>query len=230
MIALNSVPVVLVNLITYRAYTTLKVPYDECSLAMLPCSKEVVGKQMKPLDLYIALHMLQIMNVAYYSHWISSRDMRKLKTVDDVMKQVEKICLLRGKQLTTKRKLILTSLLYAEKPLSAYELVDYCNHNFSQNIQAMSVYRILDFLEAEHFVHKLNTSSKYVVCSQIACDQEHGVPQFLICSQCGKVSEIAVEANVISSVCAKAIQEGFTVLSPQFEISCVCDECANRPL
>lgn len=74
--------------------------------------------------------------------------MRKLKTVDDVMKQVEKICLLRGKQLTTKRKLILTSLPYAEKPLSAYELVDYCNHNFSQNIQAMSVYRILDFLEA----------------------------------------------------------------------------------
>ncbi|SBS34269.1 Zinc uptake regulation protein [Vibrio toranzoniae] len=143
------------------------------------------------------------------------------------MAQAEKICLTRGKQLTTKRKLILTALLDAKKPLSAYELVDYCNDNFAQNIQAMSVYRILDFLEAEHFVHKLNTSSKYVVCSQIECDYDHGVPQFLICSQCGKVSEIAVEANVVSSVCANARQEGFTVLSPQFEISCVCDDCAK---
>ena len=152
--------------------------------------------------------------------------MGKLKTVDNAINQAEKICLIRGKQLTTKRKLILTALLHAKKPLSAYELVGYCNRYFAQSIRAMSVYRILDFLETEHFVHKLNISNKYVVCSEIESKHEHGVPQFLICFQCGKVSETQVEPKIISSMHTNARQEGFTVLSPQFEIFCVCDDCA----
>ncbi|KJY84619.1 Fur family transcriptional regulator [Vibrio galatheae] len=151
-----------------------------------------------------------------------------MRDINSVMEQAEQICLARGKQLTSKRKLILSALLHADQPLSAYELIDYCKRYFAQNIQAMSVYRILDFLEAEHLAHKLNISNKYVICSQIECGHEHGVPQFLICFQCGKVSEIAAEPKVISSVCANARQEGFTVRSPQFEISCVCDDCAKN--
>ncbi|WP_264905152.1 transcriptional repressor [Vibrio sp. STUT-A11] len=154
--------------------------------------------------------------------------MRNINSVDGIMEQAEKICLARGKQLTTKRKLVLGALLHSNKPLSAYELADYCNYHFAQNMQAMSVYRILDFLEAEHFAHKLNIFNKYIACSHIKCNHEHGIPQFLICSQCGKVSEVTVEPKVISSVCANARKEGFTVLSPQFEISCICDDCAKK--
>lgn len=151
-----------------------------------------------------------------------------MKDSHHVMEQAEKICLTRGKQLTAKRKLVLSALLHANKPLSAYELVDYCHQHFAQNIQAMSVYRILDFLEAEHFAHKLNVSSKYIACSHILYGQEHGVAQFLICSCCDKVNEVTMEDNVISRMRHHAKQEGFTVITPQVELNCLCDDCSKN--
>ncbi|MCF6452811.1 transcriptional repressor [Vibrio sp. MMG022] len=147
--------------------------------------------------------------------------------IDAVIKHVEKICKARGKQLTSKRKLVLKALVHSNKALSAYELMDYCKTHFDQNIQAMSVYRILDFLESEHLAHKLKVSNKYIVCSHILCDHEHGIPQFLICSKCDKISEQTIDPAMITGIQSNARQEGFTVISPQLEISCVCDDCVK---
>lgn len=150
-----------------------------------------------------------------------------MNDIHDIVEHVEKSCKARGKQLTSKRKLILRALIHANKALSAYELVNYCKEHFSQNIQAMSVYRILDFLESEHYAHKLKVSNKYIVCSHILSDHEHGVPQFLICSKCNKISEQIIDPKMITGLQSHARQEGFTVISPQLEINCVCDECSK---
>lgn len=150
-----------------------------------------------------------------------------MREIESVIAHAEKRCKVRGKQLTAKRKLVLRALVHSNKELSAYELIDYCKVHFSQNIQAMSVYRILEFLEAEMFAHKLNTSNKYIVCSHILCECEHGTPQFLICSQCGKISELTVEPSVITGLQSHATLEGFTVTTPQLEIKGVCDDCAR---
>ncbi len=150
-----------------------------------------------------------------------------MSDVDAIIKHVEMSFKAQGKQLTSKRKLVLRALVHADKALSAYELVDYCKAHFEQNIQAMSVYRILDFLEAEHLVHKLKVSNKYIVCSHILCEHEHGVPQFLICSKCNKISEQAIDPTLIHGLQSHAKEEGFTVVSPQLEINCVCDDCAK---
>lgn len=150
-----------------------------------------------------------------------------MSAMNTIINHVEKSCKTRGKQLTSQRKLVLRALVHANKALSAYELVDYCNEHFSQSIQAMSVYRILDFLEGEHFAHKLKVSNKYIACAQILCDHEHGVPQFFICSKCNKISEQIIDPTMISGLQSHAKQEGFTIISPQLEISCICDKCAQ---
>ncbi|HDM8183885.1 Fur family transcriptional regulator [Vibrio harveyi] len=150
-----------------------------------------------------------------------------MSDIDAIIKHVEVSFKARGKQLTSKRKLVLKVLVHADRALSAYELVDYCKAHFEQNIQAMSVYRILDFLEGEHLAHKLKVSNKYIVCSHILCEHEHGVPQFLICSKCNKISEQAIDPNLIHGLQSHAKEEGFTVVSPQLEINCVCDDCAK---
>ncbi|WP_411065728.1 Fur family transcriptional regulator [Vibrio rotiferianus] len=150
-----------------------------------------------------------------------------MSDVDAIIKHVEMSFKAQGKQLTSKRKLVLRALVHADKALSAYELVDYCKAHFEQNIQAMSVYRILDFLEAEHLAHKLKVSNKYIVCSHILCEHEHGVPQFLICAKCNKISEQAIDPTLIHGLQSHAKEEGFTVVSPQLEINCVCDDCAK---
>ncbi|WP_295894598.1 Fur family transcriptional regulator [uncultured Vibrio sp.] len=145
-----------------------------------------------------------------------------------IIKHVEARCKAQDKHLTSKRRLVLEALIHADKALSAYDLVDYCLLHFSQHIPAMSVYRILEFLESEHFAHKLKVSNKYIVCSHILCDHEHGVPQFLICSKCNKISEQMIDPKMITGLKSHAKQQGFTIVSPQLEINCVCDECAQN--
>ncbi|WED25766.1 transcriptional repressor [Vibrio sp. DW001] len=144
-----------------------------------------------------------------------------------VIQHAEKSCKAHGKLLTEKRKLVLRALVQSNKELSAYELADYCKEHFGQNIKAMSVYRILDFLETEHLAHKINVSNKYIACSHILCEHEHGIAQFLICSECGRISELTTGSTVVTELQSHARQEGFTMTKPQLEISCVCDDCAK---
>jgi len=147
--------------------------------------------------------------------------------INAILDHVTKSCAARGKQLTVKRKLVLKALLHADKALSAYELVDYCKAHFAEIIQAMTVYRVLDFLENEHFAHKLKVSNKYIMCSHILCDHEHGTPQFLICSKCDKITEQTIAPMIMTGLQSQAKQKGFTVTQPQLEINGVCDECVN---
>nr|WP_159651429.1 transcriptional repressor [Vibrio atypicus] len=146
-------------------------------------------------------------------------------SIEGLIERIQVNCKQRGKQLTEKRKLVLHALLRAEKAMSAYEIVDYCQQELAQTVQAMSVYRALEFLEAEHLVHKLKVSNKFIVCSHIECDHEHGIPQFLICTKCNKISEQTVDPTMVSGLQTNARQEGFTVVQPQLEINCVCDDC-----
>ncbi|EOD77505.1 Zinc uptake regulation protein ZUR [Grimontia indica] len=147
--------------------------------------------------------------------------------LDALIEKVAQKCKAKGKQLTAKRKLVLKALVHSEKSLSAYELVDYCKTEFGQSVQPMSVYRSLDFLEGEHLAHKLKVSNKFIACSHVSCDHEHGVPQFLICAKCDKIIEQAIDPKLASSLQLGARKEGFTVVSPQLEITCVCDDCTK---
>jgi len=97
-----------------------------------------------------------------------------------VIDRAEQLCRQNGTRFTVKRKRVLMSLLKSEKALSAYELIDLYTVEFGESMPAMSIYRILDFLEQEQFVHKLNLANKYVACSHITCDHAHDVPQFVI--------------------------------------------------
>ncbi|WP_338621856.1 Fur family transcriptional regulator [Agarivorans sp. OAG1] len=148
--------------------------------------------------------------------------------IDSVIQHAEQHCKQRGVRLTTKRKQVLSGLVQSNKALSAYELTDYCKQLFDQSIPAMSVYRILDFLETEHLVHKLSLANKYVACAHICCSHSHGVPQFLICGKCSKVKEISIAASTINELKHNAEQAGFTLVSQQLEMNCLCEDCIQQ--
>ncbi|MDP6190818.1 MAG: transcriptional repressor [Gammaproteobacteria bacterium] len=131
-------------------------------------------------------------------------------------------------RLTAKRKLILKSLLTSDKAMSAYELVDRYKDELGEVIPAMSVYRILDFLQTQQLVHKLNLANKYIACCHIDCDHAHEVPQFLICSVCQRVKEISLGKITEEELRQDVEQAGFQLVSPQLEINCVCDDCVNE--
>jgi len=84
------------------------------------------------------------------------------------MDSAEKQCQHRGSRLTEKRKTVLKGLIKSKHAMTAYELVDYCRDELGDAIPAMSVYRILEFLEEENLVHKLKLANRYVACIHIA--------------------------------------------------------------
>lgn len=146
-------------------------------------------------------------------------------SVENIIKHAEQYCKAHGSRLTSKRKCVLAGLLRSQKALSAYELAEYCKSEFGETIPAMSVYRILGFLKDEHLVHKLNLANKYVACSHITCDHDHGVPQFLICGQCQKVEEIAINKATVTELQHHLAKAGFHLVSQQLELDCLCDAC-----
>ena len=128
--------------------------------------------------------------------------------------------------MTKKRRGVLELLLASDVPLSAYEITDAYNKVIEKPMPAMSVYRILEFLESEDLVHKLSSTNKYIACSHINCGRVHDIPQFLICSECQSAEEIAISKNIIDELGKLVGKAGYTLTNLQLELRCLCDTCA----
>lgn len=151
-----------------------------------------------------------------------------MKKIANILQHAENSCRSNGARLTEKRKRVLTGLLKSGKALSAYELIDHIKTEFGESPPAMSVYRILDFLQSENLVHKLHVANKYVACSHISCDHAHEVPQFLICDYCGNVEEISIKKSLIDSLKQNVEDAGYILKSQQLELHCLCQHCADN--
>jgi len=89
----------------------------------------------------------------------------------------------------------------------------------------MSVYRILDYLTQENLIHKLNSTNKYIICSNIDLDHQHDSLQFLICDRCSSVHEIGVKRDIIKQLKDDAEIAGFKLTSRQLELHGLCERC-----
>lgn len=147
--------------------------------------------------------------------------------VEHIIDRAERQCRTHGSRLTSKRKQVLSALLKFEKALSAYELIDVYKTEYGETLPAMSMYRILDFLEERFLVHKLKLANKYVACAHINCDHDHVVSQFLICGKCQKVTEIGIGKAMMKELQMNVENAGFRLASPQLEMSCICMSCAS---
>lgn len=149
--------------------------------------------------------------------------------VEAQLRDAERTCAAAGTRLTTKRKRVLLALLQSRKAISAYEIVHYVREHFDEPIPPMSVYRMLEFLESNHLVYRLDTANKYVACvdphSGATAEKDQESTQFLICDGCGKVREVGLAQGVMESLDDCAHNLGFRLKTPRLELHCICDEC-----
>ena len=145
--------------------------------------------------------------------------------LDKVLKKAALRCQQQGGKFTEKRERVLAQLVRSDTPLSAYEVADLINKETEQNMPAMSVYRILDFLVSNQLVHKLSSANKYLACSHIACEHQHEVPQFLICRKCQAVKEIGISRKILDELKESVSQAGYRLQNSQLELDCVCENC-----
>ncbi len=136
------------------------------------------------------------------------------------MREVTAACELRGLRLTEIRSQVLELIAASEKPIKAYDLLDRLKDDRS-NAAPPTVYRALDFLLENGFIHKLQSINAYVSCHHPSV--VHQVP-FLICDVCESAIEICDE-HVADMLNDQAKTLGFRPRAQTLEVHGVCKRC-----
>lgn len=126
----------------------------------------------------------------------------------------------RGLRLTPLRKEVLELVAAAGKPVKAYDLLDQLREHHG-NAAPPTVYRALDFLLEQGFIHKLESVNAFVSCHHPA--EAHQVP-FLICDVCSSAQEVCDE-RVAALIESQAESFGFRPQAQTLEVHGVCRNC-----
>ena len=138
---------------------------------------------------------------------------------------VEVACQERGLRLTPIRARVLGLIAEAGRPLKAYDLLDRVRAGEGAGASAPpTVYRALDFLLANGFIHKLESVNAFVACHHPNTAQ-HSVP-FLICDRCHSAVELE-DRQVVAALDERARALGFVPQAQTLEVHGLCAKCAG---
>lgn len=138
------------------------------------------------------------------------------------MRAVEDASEERGLRLTPLRKEVLGLIAATDKPIKAYDLLDQLREKHG-NAAPPTVYRALDFLLENGFIHKLSSINAFVSCHHPA--DAHQVP-FLICDNCSGAQEVCDE-RVADLIEAQARALGFAPRAQTLEVHGICRDCRD---
>ena len=143
---------------------------------------------------------------------------------------VEHACRERGLRLTPIRARVLGLIAGHGKPVKAYDLLDHLRADREADEDGAgaaappTVYRALDFLLANGFIHKLESVNAFVACHHPSTAQ-HSVP-FLICNRCHSAVELE-DMQIVAALDARARALGFVPQAQTLEVHGLCARCAS---
>ncbi len=141
-----------------------------------------------------------------------------------VIEQVETICAERGVRLTPQRKRVFELIHSNRSASSAYVLLEQLKESEPQ-AKPPTVYRALDFLLEQGFIHRVESTNSYITCCSFN-NQQHFF-QLLICDKCGDVVELE-DQTLISLLAENAKQHGFTLTNHVIETHGECQVCSSK--
>lgn len=152
-------------------------------------------------------------------HLVHSADEVALRLGD-----IEQFCQQQGLRLTTLRKQVLQMILQADGPIGAYDLLAGLDTEGGRRAAPPTVYRSLDFLLEQGFIHRLSSINAYIPC----CHPREGhQAAFLICQNCQQVQETSA-ASLIQALADLAAAGDFVPKQTSIEISGLCGRCRNE--
>jgi len=141
--------------------------------------------------------------------------------MESALTKAEASCISRGLRWTPIRKRVLQLVWKDHEPVKAYDILEILKAEM-KGAAPPTVYRALDFLCAEGFVHKLESLNAYVGCSEPGHNIE---AQFLICHDCGVVAEMD-DSDIQDLINMKAGRLGFRSRHQTIEVQGLCTECS----
>jgi Fur family zinc uptake transcriptional regulator len=142
-----------------------------------------------------------------------------------LLETAEATCVRRGARLTELRREVLGLILESPAPAGAYDLLDQLRSRRGV-AGPPTVYRALEFLQEQGFVHRIERLAAFVGCIDAHDHDGHAhAAQFLICRSCHRVTEIEDHglAHALSEAASRA---GFTVAGATIEAEGQCAQCA----
>jgi Fur family zinc uptake transcriptional regulator len=138
-----------------------------------------------------------------------------------LLNKAQQVCSQRGVRFTPIREQVFLLLAKQKGAIGAYDLLDKLKL-VDSSAKPATIYRALDFLGKQGFVHKIESINAFVMCHHFG-DCNHPV-QLLICDQCGYVEESQSDelAKAISNM---AIASGFFINHQIVEAHGLCSQC-----
>jgi Fur family zinc uptake transcriptional regulator len=142
--------------------------------------------------------------------------------VADTLAATEALAQNRGEKLTKLRRRVLEIVLESHRPVGAYDILGALARDGGKPAPP-TVYRALDFLRAQGFVHRIDSLNAFVAC--FAPGRAHR-SRFLLCRACGSAAEIE-DTALESALASAASRAGFNAENETVEITGVCADCDN---
>ena len=132
----------------------------------------------------------------------------------------EEICQRVGARLTRLRRNVFSLVLTAERPLTAYEILDLLRPMDTSATPA-GVYRSLDFLTNVGLVHRVESAKSFIAC---AMPEGMHPSQMLVCRRCGRVVETG-DTRVAKATENLGQRMGFALDRGTMELIGLCPSC-----
>jgi Fur family transcriptional regulator, zinc uptake regulator len=134
----------------------------------------------------------------------------------------------KGYRITKPRRLVLELLERTAEGLSPYEMGDLLREN-GQEIDTVSIYRIIETLEKHHLVHRLLGSGKLLKChleDESHCEkaQHDHCHHFFICTACGAIQEVHCP-NLQEVLAVLEAAQGIHITEHSLELRGQCRAC-----
>jgi Fur family zinc uptake transcriptional regulator len=143
-------------------------------------------------------------------------------SIQDALNRADALAKERGVVLTPLRKQVYELVLDAARPVGAYDLLAALEPQRGR-VPPTTVYRALDFLVENGFIHRIESKNAFFACSDVGKPHQG---QFLICEQCGHALEIPGN-DLAKKLSRSGPAQGFEVHSQVVELSGICGECQD---
>ena len=151
---------------------------------------------------------------------LAFKDHDHAQCIANALGGAESICEEREIRFTPLRRRVLELVWQSHGPIGAYEVLDRLRAE-RRRAEPPTVYRALQFLGDEGFIHRIESLNAYVGCP--TPERRHNA-QYLICSLCGEVVEIDVD-EITSAIHDRADDYGFKVRRQTVEVVGLCSRC-----
>ncbi|ADV33439.1 zinc uptake regulation protein [Candidatus Blochmanniella vafra str. BVAF] len=145
--------------------------------------------------------------------------------IQTLLIQIKKICEHRHVKLTAQRLEVLRLISQQyHQSISAYDLLNLLRTSSLPHAKPSTIYRALHFLLAQRFIHRIESTNKFMLCKYFL-ELSHNFV-FFICNHCKQVTEQTIK-GVEEILHHTAKLRGFVISNNIIESHGLCFNCTN---